>query len=154
MAITPGFNAFPYPYYIKKEDAKDVLKIQKRLIAFILSAMAIVLGAIQFFVSPKLLSLYTESKITVPFIVQVSPNITYGIIIIFIVISTVLFTREPVYDELNEKLKKYKEGEMIKSSEIVDIKKELVWLIPIFLALAWLVYSIILPIYNLTNTLQ
>ena len=77
-----------------------------------------------------------------------------GIIIIFIVISTVLFTREPVYDELNEKLKKYKEGEMIKSSEIVDIKKELVWLIPIFLALAWLVYSIILPIYNLTNTLQ
>ena len=154
MVITPGFNAFPYPYYIKKEDAKDVLRLQKRLIGFVLAAMSIVLGIMQFFVSPKLLSLYTESKITIPFITQISSNVTYGVILIFIVTSTVLFTKEPNYDELNEKLKKYKEGEMIKSSEIVDIKKELVWLIPIFLGIAWLVCSIILPVYNLTNTLQ
>lgn len=154
MAISPVFVAFPYPYYIKKEDAKDLIKLQKRLVAFILMAMAIVLGIMQFLVSPRLLALYVDSKIAVPSIVQISSTVTYGIIIIFIIISTFLLTKEPNYGKLDEKLKKYKEGEMIRSNEIVDIKKELAWLIPIFLAIAWIVYSIILPIYNLTNTLQ
>ena len=154
MAISPVFVAFPYPYYIKKEDAKDIIKLQKRLVAFVLMAMAFVLGIIQFMVSPRLLTLYMDSKITVPFIVQISSTVTYGIIIMFVVASTFLLTKEPNYGELDEQLKKYKKGEMIRSNEVVDIKKELVWLIPIFLAVAWLVYSIILPIYNLTNTLQ
>lgn len=154
MAITPGFNAFPYPFYIKKEDAKDVIIIQKRLVAFILISMAIVVGVIQFIVSPKLLSLYTESKISIPFIVQISSYVAYGIMILFIVAATTQLTKELDYDELGEKLKKYKDGEMIKSTEIVNINKELIWLVPIFLAIAWLVCSIILPIYNLTNTLQ
>ena len=154
MAISPVFVAFPYPYYIKKEDAKDIIKLQKRLVAFVLMAMAFVLGIIQFMVSPRLLTLYMDSKITVPFIVQISSTVTYGIIIMCVVASTFLLTKEPNYGELDEQLKKYKKGEMIRSNEVVDIKKELVWLIPIFLAVAWLVYSIILPIYNLTNTLQ
>jgi type II secretory pathway component PulF len=153
MAFSPVFVAFPYPYYIKKEDAKYIIKLQKRLVAFVLIVMSIVLGIIQFMVSPRLLTLYVDFKIPVPFIVQISSGVTYGIIIIFFVISTFLLTKEPNNDELNEKLKKYKEGEMIRSNEVVDVKKELVWLIPIFLAVAWLVCSVILPIYNLTNTL-
>jgi len=152
--ISPHVFIPLYPSYIKKEDAKDLIKIQRRYISFTLIGMAIVLGVIQFFVSPKLLAMYTDFNLPIPLVTQMSSSVTLIAIIVLFVISTILLTQEPDYSELNEKLMKYKEGEMILSRKIIDTKKELIWLLPIVLVVGWIVVSIILPIYNLTSTLQ
>lgn len=151
---TPPILIPLYPSYIKKEDAKDLIKIQQRYVSIILIGMAIVLGVIQLFISPKLLSMYADFNLPIPLVTQMSSSVSLIAIIVLFVISTILLTQEPDYTELNEKLKKFKEGEMIMSRKIIDTKKELIWLLPIILVVGWMVISIILPIYNLTSTLQ
>ncbi len=148
------FIPFFYPFYIKKEHAKDLVKIQRRYVSITLIGSAIVLAIIQFAVSPKLFSLYREFNISVPFMTQISSTVSFCAIILLVVISTILLSKEPDYSELNEKLKKYKEGEMIRSKEIINTKKELIWFIPMFIVIGWIVLSVIQPIYNLTNTLK
>jgi len=59
----------------------------------------------------------------------------------------------PVYYAKKNKTTKDKEGEMILSRKIIDTKKELIWLLPIVLIVGWIIISIILPVYSLTNTL-
>ncbi len=152
--MLPMFIPFFYPFYIKKEHAKDLIKIQRRFVSITLIGSAIVLAIIQFAVSPKLFSMYQEFNVPIPFVTQMSPIVSFCAIILLVIISTVLLLKESDYSELNEKLKKYKEGEMIRSKEIINTKKELVWLIPMFIVVGWIVLSVIQPIYNLTNTLK
>lgn len=140
-----------YPFYIKKEDAHILVKQQRNMTAIVLLGMAIVIGSLQLFVYPKLSALYTEFSLQLPFITRQAPLLMYTLAASFMGVSFYLFLNEPSYTNLNEKLKKYKAGEMIKTSDLIDSKKELWILLPFGLIIGLLVMSIILPIYSLTS---
>jgi len=150
----PIFIPFLYPYYIKKEDARGLVKLQRRFISFTLIGLTIVLGIMQFAVLPKVLSLYKEFSIPIPFFAQISSSVSFFAMILLVIVSTILLIKESDYSELDQKLLKYKAGEMIKSQEIINRKKEFIWLVPMFLGMGFIIVSIILPIYNLTNTIK
>ena len=65
--------------------------------------------------------------------------------------SYYLYTQEPDYTKLNEQLKKYKPGEMVRTSEVLNTKKDLWVLIPLGFVVGYIVLSVILPIYSLTS---
>lgn len=143
----------PYPFYIKKEDAHLLVKQQKAMMGIVLLGIAIVMGIINFFVTPRLIALYSDFNIPLPPLIQLSPPITYGIIMALLVISYSLLTNRPAYEDINQKLRNYKHGEMIRSSEVVDVKKSLWVLVVVGILVGWLIISIILPIYSLTTTI-
>ena len=150
MTIIP----FPYYPYIKKEDARDLVKSQRMMMPAVLCMGIIVIGIMQFFVTPKLLNLYKELNEQVPLITQLSPYILGLIVSVFTIISIYFLATPPNYERLEKVLSKYKDGEMIKRSEIVEVKYEALVLILLGLMVAYLVISTIVPIYNLTAKLQ
>ena len=145
---------FLYPYYIKKEDARDILKTQRRLIPFILIASLIVMGIMQFFVAPKILELYKELNEPIPLITQLSSYIIGGIIAVFTLISIYFLATPPNYERLEKILSKYKDGEMIKTREIVDFRYLVLIMFLLGIMVAFMVLSMVTPIYNLTAKYQ
>lgn len=143
-----------YPYYIKKEDARDLVKKQRKMIPFVLLAALIVIGIMQFFVAPKALDLYKQLNEPVPLITQLSPYIIGAIVAVFILISIYFLATPPNYERLEKVLSKYKDGEMIKTSEIVDFRYLVLIMFLLGIAMAFIVISTIVPIYNLTAKYQ
>lgn len=74
--------------YVKKEDAKEFVERQIKTAPIVLLAVLVVIGMIQFFISPKLLNLYKTANEPVPAIMLASPYIFGGIAVVFILIST------------------------------------------------------------------
>ncbi|KKS79143.1 MAG: hypothetical protein UV54_C0041G0007 [Candidatus Beckwithbacteria bacterium GW2011_GWA2_43_10] len=150
MVIIP----FPFLFfhYIKKEDARDLLKKQRKFIPIILFAVVGVAVIIQFFVSPKIFSLYKDLNEPVPFMTQISSYVVIAITAVCsIIISIYLKSTPPNYERLDKVLAKYKEGEMIKTREILDFRYEIVIFVLLGVIVGYLVLSNIVPIYNLTN---
>ena len=113
--------------------------------------MSITVGCIQFVLFPKLLSTYVDLKLEPPQIAQIPPLMLYGIIVLLMAASYYLYTQEPDYTKLNEQLKKYKPGEMVRTSEVLNTKKDLWVLSPLGFVVGYIVLSVILPIYSLTS---
>lgn len=145
---------YVYPYYIKKEDARDIVKTQRKMIPFILIVSLIVIGIMQFFVAPKVLDLYKQLNEPIPLITQLSSYIIGGIVVVFTLISVYFLATPPNYERLEKILGKYKDGEMIKTGEIVDFKYVVLIMILLGVMVAFMVFSIVTPIYNLTAKYQ
>lgn len=140
-----------YSPYIKKEDVRDIPNMQRKASAFILIGLTAVIGIMQIFVVPKLTNLYNSFNTPVPFLTQSSPFIT-GIIAIGALIAAVyLLSTKPDYSKVDAIASKYKDGEMIKTRGLMDNKMQWIPMILLFLGVGYLVLSIILPIYSLTN---
>lgn len=141
------------PFYIKKEDAHIIVKQQRTMLGIMLMAGAIALGCIQWFITPRLVEMYQEFAIPLPFITQISPPVTYTVLTLIVVSSLNALLSRPDYTELNTKLKKYKAGEMVMTSEVVNSKRSLWALVVVGLLIGWIVVSVILPIYSLTSAI-
>lgn len=152
MVIVP--LPFFYPYYIKKEDAKDILRRQRKMVAFLLFLGLVLIGIMQFFAAPKLLKLYKDLNEPVHLITQLSPYIIGAIVAVFSIISVYFLATPPNYERLDRVLNKYKEGEMIKTTEIIEIKYVILILILLGLVIGFIVLSSVVPIYNLTGKFQ
>ncbi len=144
------FSYLFYPY-VKKEDAKDFLKNQRKFIAIILFAVVAVATIIKFFVSPKLLSLYKDFNEPLPLITQVSSYVVLIIITVCSIVSVYLLSTPPNYERLDKVLAKYKDGEMIRTREILEYKYGMIMFVLLGLIIGYLVLSNVVPIYNLTN---
>lgn len=143
----------PYPYYIKKEDAKDILKGQKTMLAIIISGMAIVFGVMIYFVLPKLALLYSDMGVALP--VTTTYLVDYSLYIIGILLLLVVYILSPnniLNNGFEQKLSLYKKGEMIRTSNLINKNVELIIMLVLGLGMAFLVTTIIGPIYSITQS--
>lgn len=140
-----------YPPYVKKEDVKEFIKGKRKAVAFMMLLLVMVVGSIQFVISPKILDLYKELNVPVPLITQLNPFIITSMIIIYIALSIRLLFTQPNYEKIDKILSKYKDGEMIKTREVMNFKYEVFAFIILVISVVYLIVSTITPIYNLTN---
>ncbi|MBP9781250.1 hypothetical protein KBC89_01195 [Candidatus Woesebacteria bacterium] len=139
-----------YSRYIKKSDAGYFVKQQYRLIAIMLLFIVIAFGFIYFTVFSKMMTMYEDLGQLQPFLVRQFP---YGFTIFSltaVLTSLRFFTKEVDIKELNKKLSKYKQNEMILSNEVLDMKNALLVIGATMLFVLYIVFSIISPIYNIT----
>ncbi|HNQ16897.1 MAG TPA: hypothetical protein PKJ26_02070 [Candidatus Woesebacteria bacterium] len=140
-----------YSRYIKKSDAEFFVKQQYRLIAIMLLFIVIAFGFIYFTVFSKMMTMYEDLGQLQPFLVRQFP---YGFTIFSLVavLSSVrFFTKEVDVKELNKKLSKYKQNEMILSNEVLDMKNAILVIGATMLFVLYMVFSIISPIYSITQ---
>jgi len=71
-------------------------------------------------------------------------------IVFVVVIFAILALRPEPESVLEEKLRQYKAGEMIMISKLVDYKYEMGLFFLLLAAMGFIIFSIILPVYNLT----
>jgi type II secretory pathway component PulF len=146
------YTYFPirvFPNSIKKEEAKDILKRQKWLLAFFSLGMAIVMGIMSFFVMPKLAETYTLLGIQKPLIAQIFDKYLPFWVVGLIVISMYFFSTKGYDGQFEEKLAKYKTGEMISTSELIIPSLQWGMVILLGVSIGWIVMTVILPVYNL-----
>jgi len=142
---------FFYPFYIKKEDAKDVINWQRKIIALVLIAMGAVIWVMRMFVYPKLSLLYIDLNTNLPVLTQSFPTLSLVIMIGIFIIALYLLFSKPDYSKANMIVKKYKSGEMIKTKELIDNKVQFLVIGVVILLVIYLFTSLISPIYSLTN---
>jgi len=139
-------NYSPYFGYVKKEDAKEILK-RRGITSWIFGGSLLFLfGMVEVFILPKMMELSIELGVLLPSYLY--SNTRYVIYLAFLLAT---FLIKPESDEeINKKLKNYKAGEMILVSKLVNRKYELMLMGVIFAAMAYLIVSIIMPIYDMT----
>lgn len=144
-----------FPYYIKKEDARDVWRTQRIVRGILLLSFAGVAVIMRLFVVPKLFNFYTELNEPVPYISQITSYVLLISIIILIPLALYFFFTKPDYQKLDQVLIKYKEGEMIKTTELVKIWRDMLLIFIVgSVVVGFVILGLILPIYDLTARLK
>lgn len=149
MTIVP--ISYAYPLYIKKEDAREVVKRQRMVAGFVLICITIVMAIMQFLVAPKLLNFYNSINTKPPLLTQISPYLMLVIGTLAIIAALYFLLSKPDYSTVDSVVSKYKEGEMIKTRELMDNKFEWLVLGVFAIMIIYLVTTLILPIYSLTS---
>lgn len=141
----------PFSPYIKKEDAKKALKAQRINTGIVFLIVPLIFEIINYFAYPKLIEIYSDFNSSIPFMVRYFQTIATATLIFFGLAACYLFFKEPDYSSLNEKLKKYKTGEMINRGVILNDGYLILGLVAIGVFVGLLTVSIIVPIYELTS---
>lgn len=137
-----------YLKYVKKEDVREVPNLQRRLLGITLLGSAILIGIIiQLFIVPRIMNLYNDFDLPFPTLTQASPYIAA----VMLAIAIYLLSTKPDYSRVDGIANKYKSGEMIKMRELRDTKLVLILFMVFMLVVGYIVLSVILPIYSLTN---
>ena len=82
LVFFPFSHLFFYPTLVKKESIKDLVRKQYKVRFLVLISTAILMGILQWTISPKLLSMYSLLQIPVPFITQISSMVTTSVILV------------------------------------------------------------------------
>lgn len=143
-----------FPYYIKKEDAKDFAKMQRKMFSVVLLFIVSVILFMQFLIFPKVLNFYKELNESIPLVTQLAPYIMGIIIIVCLTVAGYFLTTPPNYERLEKNLAKYEPKEMIRIKEITQPNYPVVLFILAGTAAVYLIWSIILPIYQLTTLVK
>ena len=133
----PGF-----PWYVKKEDARDVQINQRKMTGIVVLALAIVNYVMEKMVVPRMSEL-----------VELVPRSNLWVSILLLVVSLIIFFQEPDFSKVDNIAKKYAKGEMIKTRLLIDWRYEWSGIISAIIMVIYLVITIILPIYNITNSI-
>lgn len=134
--------------YVKKEDAKSLLK-NRRYLGYIFGLCFLFIFAIFEFLVFKSQSLpLINLGVELPFYSQ--PSFRYTVFTA--IIASCFFVQPEPEEEFNKKLQQYKAGEMILVSNLVDKSYEQKIGLAVFLGFAYLVAAIILPISTLVGT--
>lgn len=131
-----------YRWYTKKEDVREVIDNQRKMTGIVYFSLAIVNLIMEKFIVPKLSDL-----------MQIEPKSNLWISIILLCAGVLVFTREPNYSRVDAVAKKYGKGEMIKTRLLMDWRYEWIGVLAAGLVVGYLIYTIILPIYNITNSM-
>lgn len=119
------FIIFFQPSYIKKEDAREFAKNRRRVLAFVSFAGTVTSLFFALFLFPVL----ADSSYLNSFDLSMLPFPSYFFIVyafIGLAMGVYYLTSEPDYKTLEEKLKRYKEGEMIRSNELMNQKENII----------------------------
>lgn len=129
------------PWYVKKEDARKIVKSQRIMVGIILLALAIV----NFLMDKILVKRLSE-------ILDLNQASNPWLSVLLLLGSLYVFFQEPDYSKVDKLVKNYKNGEMINTKIIMDWRYEWGGLILALGMVLYLITTIILPIYNLTNS--
>lgn len=140
------------PATIKKEDAPLIFKRYRTIIALVSFAMAAVLLAVFFTVSPKLVSLYSDLSTEMSYLTQNAQYIVIGLSLILAYFGYYISRSESLTETFNQKLSRYNTGDTIQTSELINRNYEALLMVLIGLSVGFLITALILPIYNLTST--
>lgn len=136
-----------YVGYVKKEDAKELLKRRGIMSWVFVLALAIVFGILHFTVAPRMFELSVEFGLPLP--AYANPTVR---MIVFAVIAMVLLAIRPEPDSvIEEKLRHYKAGEMILMSKLVNYRYEMTLFGLMLAGVLYIILSIVLPIYSMTS---
>lgn len=127
-------------WYIKKEDVKDVVKSQRIGVGIIWLSLAVVNFVMEMLVLPKLSD-----------IVDTVIASRMWVSVLFLCGSLVMFYQEPDYTRVDKISKRFQKNEMIKTRLLIDWRYEVVGISSALFMVIYLIYTIILPIYNVTN---
>jgi len=138
--------------YVKKEDAVKVLKGQKLQISIITLSMALVIASMNYFVMPKLSSLYSDFGTATP--TATTLFTTYSPVLITIMILFAIYIQSNNFLDVwfEEQLAKYKADENIEISKLIRKDVQAVTMVMLGLIVGLLVMAVITPIYNITNS--
>lgn len=142
-----------FPYYIKKEDAKDVLRFKKLALVFVSLLLAIIIGGMMFVIYPHLNGLYTDLNFQKPFIIEIAPYVGGLMVLGLVTFSSYIYFSSGLDKEFEKRLAKYKDGEMIKTRELAGTGHEWKLLVFLVLCVAFLVEAFILPLNSITASL-
>jgi type II secretory pathway component PulF len=143
----------PISPYIKKEDAREAVTSQRRLLVIVLAALALVIFIMQMLVVPKMTGLYQITGAEMPLATRYSPQIGWALIGLAFTGIVYILTSPPNYSKIDEIASKYKDGEMIKTSELIHLNPEPLLLVVLGVYVGLIVFSIIMPIYKITGAL-
>lgn len=133
--------------YIKKEDARKNLLVNRKMLGVLLIFIVATLGIIRFSVYPWLESVSLESSKSLPSITQTIPLVTVLGMLLFTILAIFFFLTQPDAAKVDQLLAKYKDGEMIKSNEIKDFKYGSVILILTGLLVGYFTISVVTSFY-------
>jgi hypothetical protein len=138
--------------YIKKEDAKDLAKAQRINAYIVMGAMAIIPIIFQFTIIPKL----TEIAAEVGYVFPVYSRYYFPIATVLLILMSIVLNNssEDLENDLKKKLSKYKAGEMILMRKLWDQKFQFKVMGMMFVMMFYLIVSIILPVYQITSSIQ
>lgn len=140
------YNGMGYFGYVKKEDAKELLK-RRGIMSWVFSlAVAIVFGVLHFAVAPRMAVLSAEMGLALP--LYADPTVRLVVLVVTII---ALFSVKPEPESvLDEKLSHYKAGEMILMSKLVNYRHEMTLFAIMLSSVIYIILSVVLPIYSLT----
>ncbi len=120
-----------YPVYTKKEDARDFAKSRRRILSFVTLAGA----APSLFFALFLFPILADSQYLESFDFSMLSFPSYFFIVYAFIglgIGIYYLTSEPDYKTLDEKLKQFKEGEMILTNKLQNQQEIIVPLFYLF----------------------
>ncbi|MBI5019159.1 hypothetical protein HZB58_02720 [Candidatus Gottesmanbacteria bacterium] len=140
------YNGMGYFGYVKKEDAKELLK-RRGIMSWVFAlAVAIVFGVLHFAVAPRMAELSVEMGVALP--LYADPTVR---LIVLIVTIIALFSVKPEPESvLDEKLSHYKSGEMILMSKLMNYRHEMMLFAIMLSSIIYIILSVVLPVYSLT----
>lgn len=142
------YNSGPFNY-VKKEDAKQLLGKSRYTGVIFAITLIILFGAFELFIFPKLKELQLTYQVNYPF--YSLPNFRYSFYIVILALLTFIQPEPPV--ALEQKLTKYKTGEMILVSSLIDKSYNAKIGLIFFVAIAYFIFAVIMPIYDITGSI-
>ncbi len=139
------------PFYIKKEDAREVVRWQRTHLMIVLVAVALVLGLMSMVVYPRLQALYLDFGMTPPVVTQSFPRVSLGFGVGMLLMLARVISTPPDYSRIDAITKKYKAGEMIKTRELMSPQTEWLAMAVLLAMVGYIVMALIMPIYDLTS---
>ena len=137
-------NAFTY---VKKEDAKQLLGKRRYLGGIFAIILATLFAVFEFVVFPELEQIKIISRVELPF--YSLPNFRYTVYTT--ILALLIFVQPEPPEELDRKLAKYKDGEMILASKLMDKGYNTKIGLIFFFAVAYFVLATVLPIAYITE---
>ncbi|MCA9302247.1 hypothetical protein H6802_02920 [Candidatus Nomurabacteria bacterium] len=150
--MVPAIIPIPFVQYVKKEDVFSFLTSRRKVVGLVLFAMVNVNVIMALAVFPRLRSMYIDLGIPVPMPITIFP---YGITLlglVYLAISVYLFSTKPDKEKIEELISKYNDGEMISVKQFTEVKLDLLVFFLIGLSVAYLLLSIVAPIYSITSS--
>ena len=135
--------------YIKKEDAKNFIESRNKLLGFVVVAFSIVMGVIYLNIVPRMVELFMDTGRVLPTLVKFAPILTGVLLIIAVALSIRFFTTKINEVDFQQKLQNYKEGEMIRAGEILDMTNTYMTLGFVGISMLLFILTFIVPLYSI-----
>ena len=141
-----------FSHTVKKSEAKKFVVAQRNMTGIFLIVFAIWLVGMQYFITPTIIDAYIALKIPVPYLTRIFPYITIVTLVFSGIMAVALLLVKPTQEEIDEILAGHNE-EGIPADALKDIRYTVAEVLMAVVFMAFVISSIILPLYQITSKL-
>jgi len=141
-----------YPKYIKKEDVRDYYKNRQITLGSMVIAIAVAVGMLSFFVTPRLLEIYSDFEVPLSSIALLTQQIIPYLLVLTFAYGSYLLFFHPKDSFIESKLSLYKTGEMINVKLLSSHKEEIIIFFTFIFLLVTIIVGTISPIFNVLSS--